>query len=528
MTMPWERDWSQGQAPWERDWSAAEASPRPEVSGPIQAAAVAGGRALDRFASGLRSITPEPIRNVIDKADAFFGVQPPAIDDKSIANAESAYEPVSKAYPASTFVGDLAARMPVANPVGMGILAATEIGTPAERMTRGVTSYGAGKLGEFVGGKIANALSKRADNVTADLAAQKAQNAVRDTTLKEAQQAGYAIPPVQANPANPGAVNRVLEGISGKIQTAQAAAIKNQEVTNQLAKRALLLPEDAPLTRESIGAVRSAAGEVYKAVKGFGPVAADDEFRSALNGVSGEYRALIADYPSQSNGAINSLLKDLSKDNFNSATLVEFVKRLRHDGFKNIAAIEPERKALGQVQLGAQNALEDLLERRVAATGDTNALDVFRNARALIAKSYTVQNALEESTGKVVAGKIGKEFSKGRPLTGELATIGKTAEAFPKAVQNVNTSMPGLSPIDAAVSTGAAIGSGNPLYAALPIARPIIRAGLLSSPYQKAMVNAPGYAPSLAEKMLATAGKSPDEMQRLGALLGLLGQRLSQ
>ncbi len=326
-------------------------APQAEVPGIGQTMAIAGGRALDRMASGLRELTPEPVRNVIDKADKFMGVQPPSIDPQTIASAEQVYEPLAKARPSSTFVGDTAARIPVTNPIGMGVLAATEMGTPGERLTRGALSYGAGKAGEWVGGKIADKLASRTEGVASSLAAQKAQNAVRDSTVREAQQAGYVIPPTQVNPTNPGIANRLMEGISGKVQTAQAAAIKNQEVTNQLAKKALLLPEDVPLTRESIGAVRSAAGQVYKAIKGFGPVQADDEFRAAMQNVAGDYGTLVNEFPSQSNGAVNALLKDLSRDNFQSSTMVEFVKRLRHDGFKNIVSQDPEKVALGPSRL---------------------------------------------------------------------------------------------------------------------------------------------------------------------------------
>lgn len=343
--------------------------------------------------------------------------------------------------------------------------------------------------GEALGSMVSGAMSNRA----VGLATQKAQNAVRDATVKEAQQAGYVIPPTQVNPQSPGAINRVLEGVSGKIQTAQAAAIKNQEVTDNLAKQALGLPKDVPLTPGTLRAVREVAGQAYKQLKSFGPIRADDEYAAALTNVAGEYESLAANFGSQKIPALDNLLADLRKPAFNSGDAVELVKRLRHDGFKNVASQDPEKVALGRVQIGAQNAVEDLIDRNLSASGNDGFLDVFRRAREMIAKSYTVEKALEESSGKVVAGKIGKELAKGRPLTGELATIGKTAQAFPKALQNVNSSMPGLSPLDAMAGAGLGVASGNPLAALTPLARPIIRSGLLSSGYQRAMVNPPSY-----------------------------------
>lgn len=507
----------------------APAKSTPEVSGPVQAFDIAAGRVMDRAASGLRGLVPTPVRSAIDKAGEFLGMDtPPTIDPQQLANNEAEFSKIVSAYPKATFLGGMAPSAAVINPVGMAVIAGLEPGTAVERAGRAAMSYGAGKVGQFVGGKIADALSNQAANKAANLASEKTQNAVRDATLRSAQSVGYAIPPTQAAPNAPGVVNRVLEGVSGKIQTAQAAAIRNQEITNRLAKQALSLPEDVPLTREAIGTVRSAAGQVYKVVKNFGAVSADDELRTAINGVAGEYKSLVNEFPSQKNAAIDALLVDLNRNQFSSSTIVELVKRLRHDGFKNITNMDPEKVALGRVQVGAQNALEDLLDRRIAQAGDEGALDVFRRARTLIAKSYTVEKALEDSTGKVVASKIGREFTKGRPLTGELATIGRVAEAFPRAVQNVNSSMPGLSPLDAMFGAGAAVASGNPLTAALPLIRPIVRAGLLSAPYQAAMVKPQSYAMPLANKMLASAGENPDAMRRIGGLLGLGGLQAYQ
>lgn len=382
---------------------------------------------------------------------------------------------------------------------------------------------GGGVLGKYAGDYVGKALTNRLTNKTAELAAQKAQNATRDATIREVQQAGYAIPPNQVRPDAPGLVNRVAEGLAGKIQTGQLAGIKNQPVTDALAKRALALPENIPLTADAIKSVRSTAGEAYKQLKAFGPIQTDQNYAAAMTDVAGEYVSLAKNFPSQKNGAIDSLLADLNKPTFNSSDAVELVKRLRHDGFKNITSQDPEAAALGKIQIGAQNAIEDLIDRNLAASGNADFLPVFRNARQMIAKSYTVEKALEDSTGKVVASKVGREFSKGRPLTGELATIGKMAEAFPKAVQNVNSSMPGLSPLDYAGGALGAMATGNPAGMLAPLARPIVRSAILSKPYQNLLAQTPSYEVGLLSK---TAPKVMNDewtkMLERAAMAGLL------
>jgi len=381
-------------------------------------------------------------------------------------------------------------------------------GEDGQRARNTALGFGLGGLGQAGGNALGSLLSNRAISKAGQLSTAEAQNAVRDATIREGQAAGFTFPPDQINPS---LINRGLVGLSGKISTAQGAAIKNQELIPQLVKKELGLPADVPLNKETLQQVRSTAGEAYKTLKQFGPVKTDAEFTGALQGLTGEYRALVNDFPSQRNAAIESLVEDLSKPQFNSASAVELVKRLRSDGRANLKAFDdPAKKALGKVQIGAQSAIEDLLERNLIASGNAGFLQIFRNARTMIAKTHTIEDALEDSTGHIVASKIGKEYAKGRPLTGELATIGKVAQAFPRAVQNVNTSMPGLSPLDYM----AGLVSGN---AAAALARPAARGAILSGPYQRAMVNAPSYEQNWIGQLLA-ANKPQTEQ-----LTGLLG-----
>lgn len=347
--------------------------------------------------------------------------------------------------------------------------------------------------GKVAGDAIGKGVSSLYDKTATALAARKAANVTRDATVREAQGAGYVLPPSQVNPDAPGAINRVVEGFAGKLTTAQEAGIKNQKVTNALAKAELGLSGDAPLTPTTLQKVRSEAGQAYAALKDVPHFTADKDYAAALKDTFGQYRNRAVEFPSMTNPKIEALIADLDRPQFSSASVVDLIRELRFKGFKNIKAQDPEVAALGQAQIGAQNLLEDLIERNLAATGQKQLLTNYQKARVLIAKTHTVENALEESTGNVVAGKIGREFSKNRPLTGNLKTIGQTAEAFPKALQNVNTSMPGLSPLDTVAGLMASIATGDVRGLALPFARPVARSVMLSKPYQRAMAAPPSY-----------------------------------
>jgi hypothetical protein len=64
-------------------------------------------------------------------------------------------------------------------------------------------------------------------------------------SIQQARDLGYVIPPTQANPSM---LNRTIEGIAGKLSTAQNASARNQQITNELAAKSLGLPIDTPIT----------------------------------------------------------------------------------------------------------------------------------------------------------------------------------------------------------------------------------------------------------------------------------------
>lgn len=399
---------------------------------------------------------------------------------------------------AGTVLGGVAASAPAAVVGGASLPAAAAVGAglgalqPTGQDESRLQNAAAGGVGGAVGQGAATLLGKGASALggwlTQKAAEAATKNATLGATINEAKNAGYVFPPSQVNPGS--IVNNVLEGFSGKIKTAQSAAAKNEDVTASLAKAAIGAPQDATLNNATINAIRTEAGKAYSAVRQSGPVVADQQYGSDFSKVIGEYQNLAEQFPSQRNASIDGLVKDLSLDPakpVDPSTVVDLVRRLRKDGFANLRSDHPETAQLGQIQIGAQNALEDLLDRNLQASGNPDLLNNFREARTLFAKTYTVEKALEDSTGKIVASKIGREYSRGKPLTGELATIGKVAEAFPKAVQNVNTSMPALSPLD---YLGGGLGyTIHPAYAAAALARPLVRSAILSKPYQSLMAH---------------------------------------
>jgi hypothetical protein len=260
---------------------------------------------------------------------------------------------------AGTVVGGLAAGAPVMAIPGANTLAGAAVGGAAlgamqpvgegesRLMNTGVGAAG-GAVGQGIGGLVASRLAKSTADKATELAAAKTTNAVRDATVQDAQRAGYALPPTQVNPQSPGVANRLLEGLSGKIQTGQAASIKNQGVTNAIARAEAGLSPGQPITPAALDGVRANAGKAYEAVRNVGTVPLGEDFATDFGSSLGPYLQLKAELPSQSIPKVDQLIQDLTRPHIESGTAVDLVKRLRFDGFKNVRAQDPETAMLGR------------------------------------------------------------------------------------------------------------------------------------------------------------------------------------
>lgn len=348
----------------------------------------------------------------------------------------------------------------------------------------------AGTVGKFLGDKVAGFFTKKAVEKQAQGAAQKAAGATRDATLKTSREAGYVVPPTQANPNS--AWNQILESFSGKIKTGQAASVKNQAVTNRLAKEAIGLTDDATLTKEALKAVRTQAGQAYDDVASFGKYTVDDTFINRITTLADSQRTLAKEVPELADKEVLGLAESLSRKDFDGRTVIELTKALREKASK---AFRDGASDAGRFYRGAADEVEDLIERNLMQSGHAG-IEAFRQARQQIAKTYTIEAALNESTGNVVGSKLAAQLTKGKPLSGSLKKAAKFAQAFPDSARDVSakgSSSLQLSPLDWAVGAGTAGATGNPAMMAGLLARPTVRSLILSKPYQSAMAN-PSYA----------------------------------
>lgn len=365
-----------------------------------------------------------------------------------------------------------------------------------------------GGAGGAAGYGLGRGMAAIADRSLAKTAATKSANAVKDAAGIESRAAGYTIPPTQTNPT---AWNKALEGLAGKISTGQAASVKNQSVTNSLIRKGLGLPDDAPLTVDTLDAVRKEAGKAYAEVAKLGKFDAAGAKLPAGTAVDTVTDPLLLGKTSQ----------------VDAAELVRSWKQANHDATAYYRAFgrdaNPETLAKAKAAASAAKEIDDFLVGQLERLGKGDMAKALKDARVRIAKTYSVESALNSEAGNVSAVKLGAQLAKGKPLSGDIKTAAVMGRTYPKAAQEASSSMPGISPLDYLAALGAVSASGNPLLAATAVARPVARSVILNPAYQK-LAGSPKYGTSLADLLalqpaqqgvrLTTIGASPQLAQQ--------------
>jgi hypothetical protein len=105
-----------------------------KMSPAMEAGLVGAGKTTQRLIQGIRQAMPGDNSAV----------------DTQVAQENTAYDPLAKAHPVATTIGEIAPYMVTGNPLAMAGMSAAEYGTPGERAARAGLAYGGAKLGQGV------------------------------------------------------------------------------------------------------------------------------------------------------------------------------------------------------------------------------------------------------------------------------------------------------------------------------------------------------------------------------------------
>jgi len=392
------------------------------------------------------------------------------------------------------------ALIPGANTVaGAGVIGATTgllqpSASTGETLSNIALGGAGGAAGQAIANKLPGLVRGVADRSRQAAAQQTADTAQKFAAARRANELGYVTPPAELNP---GVISELLSGLSGKVKTAQVFSQKNQALTNSLAKKTLGVTGDVPLNVDTLNAIRQNAGKAYEAVATLGSITPTAAYTNAIDDAIKPFTSSAASFPGRRVPAAVENIKALKTGAFDAGDAINTIKVLRDDAD---AAYRAGSKIEGKAYKDAAAALEDAIDTHMVSSGaPADLLKNYREARKTIAKTYTVQKSLNPQTGDVAANKLASELARGKPLSGELADIARTAQAFPKSMQSLTEAPKNLSPLDFAVGAGLAGGSMNPLMLASIGARPLARQALLSNAAQKAMLN-PGFRQSTSSR----------------------------
>jgi hypothetical protein len=399
---------------------------------------------------------------------------------------------IAKENPGASFAGNVAlaaptAVIPGANTYTGSALIGSALGLlqPTQGDESRLTNTAAGAAGGVVGQKLGNMLSSALTKTEASEAAKQGRNTLRDSVLTRSQEAGYVLPKSEVNP---GFISNRLESLAGKAALKQDSALKNQEVSNKLARQLIGLSDDQPLSGQAVKDFRKVSAEPYRQIS-----AMDDRAAAALEA--------------------------LKKVRNESQAQWNYYNRSANPDALNVAkALDVQAKSL-----------EDVIETVAKEKGTPGMVDALKESRKKIAQSYTLQRALNETTGDVSAPVLGRILAKGKPMSDELRQIAEFQQAFPKfAGEGAKTPPAGVGKTEmlaaALLGGGGVAGTDSPMGAVagvLPFLSQPARAALLSKQFQKLVK--PSYGPGIAKRI---GGAVSDQLPVAGAYgaLEALGQ----
>jgi hypothetical protein len=441
------------------------------VAKPIADIAGLGATAYDVL-SGNKEGDPEGFRKSIEEALTY---QPRGESGKNLADvAKNVLGLPSKA------IGLIS--KPAGNLVRGDSSSDTVRGALANAVEEGI-NQGAG----FAVGKGIKALKGVTDKSLKNAASAAAErsgqleriNQVRNTAAQE----GYVVPASQAQDTLWNHIKETVAGGAGKSQ--RKASVQNQEITNDLVRKTLGMPEDMPITSDNLAQLRAKEGAAYSDIEQWGsPMHSTPEYRVALDNIRKTAKNMEKFQATKSSGRqIHEMLSDLDKPRMPPKDAVFLMRRLREDARNNLNSAkagggDSAKTDLGNAQKEAARALESMVEKNLDYGGAKNLADAFRSAREKIAQSYTVEKALNPSTGDVSAVKLFNDMKRGKMVGGQMRKAAEFAGAFPKSSQLPSAigSTPALNNLD---MLGAVL---SPKGALKAVAKPLISAGSVKSP----------------------------------------------
>ncbi|HFE9764556.1 TPA: hypothetical protein ACGA4J_001319 [Acinetobacter baumannii] len=478
--------------------------------------------AVNDIGGGINQITSKTKDVISEGINSVFGTNLDTDRYEKVTKGTKAlndeYESRRKAYghtggDTARLAGNIAASIPfaigsggtsLAGMTARGAIQGAGVGgiTFAENGDKRIENIKDGAIGGAIGGAAGKGINKLAASASQKLArraTQKVLDAPRNQLTSEARKLGFTVPP---NYSNPNFINKSLAKVAGEADISRMASIKNQSTINDLAKKSIGIPKDQPITPEILDQVRSEAGKHYEILKQLGDVKTDKHYLNSLNKIAEDYSTAGSSFNVE-----NPVLKIIDRAKVGGFSTDSALAMIRLSRQEATQAFRQGDNALGMANRGVADALEKQLERSLALNNSIPkaALHNYINARKVIAKTYTIEDALNE-VGDVSAIRLAQMLKK-KPLSGELKQAAQFGATYPNLARVPTNGGGGIGLFDALTGVGGAATLGG-YGAALGATRPALRYGLTSQPAGKLM-GTPTYNSKLLEALSKAGLISP-------------------
>lgn len=328
------------------------------------------------------------------------------------------------------------------------------------------------------------------------------------TALAKTQDKGYLTPITKANPS---VLNSLVQSMGGDAPISKKQALKNQQVTNAIAREAMGLPPDAFLDDAAFDSFRAREGGAYARVKADQTaLPVTPQFERDVLALSDRMRLINDTFPGQVDLTEISKLQDAlihPAQAVKPEAVIELVKSYRADAKALLKSDDPKKVSLGVAKREASNLLEDHMEQHLPA----NLIPEYRAARAKIAMSHDLEDATNTQTGTVDATVLRALLDKGKPLSGKLLGVAEAAKSSPATVRNTEKMVPGQT-----VHAGD-VGAVSLLSHMLK--SPKYLAGILARPVASSLASSPMYQAAFARPKPRTTTQFPMKSAAIGAVI---------
>jgi hypothetical protein len=234
--------------------------------------------------------------------------------------------------------------------------------------------------------------------------------------------------------SNPNLRNRARTGLIGSADLDNRLSEDNRPKWTNIVKKDLGVGDEVSLTDPKIYDKVRARDDIagpYETVRNIKEVRVNSDVFKKLDDLRAKELYVDEGQAAQVNAYIDNLKEGLL-DGGNGSKLLDTIRQMRQDAssvFRTAGPIEPNAKAMADAKLGAAKILESLIDSNLP---NAEAREAFVKARTKMAQTYDMESATNFGTGQIDPNVFAKLVSKGEPVTGVVADIGKIASNFPE------------------------------------------------------------------------------------------------